>query len=125
MSAKIDLEIQTGVTWRRVITWSDEYGARRSLAGLSAFMQVRERVGSAVLLDLSTADGSIAIEQDAVNDDVTGTMTVLIPGPLTADITNPKARYDLKLTTDSSEDGEPSTRLMEGLAVFNLGITKP
>lgn len=125
MAATIDLIIPTGVTWRRVLLWEDAEGARVSLANRSAHMQVRERPGATILLDLSSEDGTILLEVDEVDDDATGTITLLVAGPLTAEIVKTTARYDLKLSTVGADDGEPSDRLVGGTVTFDLGITTP
>ena len=121
----LDLTVQTGVTWTRTLIWTRADGTRRTLAGLAARLEVRTKPGGPLLLALTSAvGGGIGVEQATVNGDATGVITLTIPGPLSAPLTQSGVPYDLKLTTVAAPDGEPSYRLVEGLIILDLGVTK-
>jgi hypothetical protein len=123
--AELNLTVATGATWTRTLIWTKEDGSRRSLAGLAARMEVRTKKGGPVLLALSSAaGGGIGLEQASVEGDPTGVITLSIPGPLSAGLTQSGVPYDLKLTTVASEDGEPSYRLIEGAITLDIGVTQ-
>lgn len=124
MAAKIDLTIETGVTFTRTFVWRKEDQSRRSLAGLRAKMQIREKPGSPVLVELSSADGHIILEGTEVEGDTTGVFVLNIPGPLTIGIKKPNATYDIRFETIATEDHEPSYRPVDGDIVFDLAVTK-
>jgi hypothetical protein len=125
LTARHDLTVQTGVTWAQTLVWTRADGARRSLAGLFAKMEVRSKKGGPVLLTLTSAvGGGITLEQASVDGDPTGVITLTIPGPVSAPLTQSGVPYDIKLTTLATEDGEPSYRLLEGLVSLDLGVTQ-
>jgi len=122
--AELNLTVQTGVTWARSLIWTRANGARRSLAGLAARMEVRARKGGPVLLALSSEPGGgITLERALVGGDATGVITLMITGPQSAHLTQSGVPYDLKLTTVAAEDGEPSYRPIEGLLILDIGVT--
>ena len=124
MAAKIDLSIETGVTYTKTFLWTKPDGSRRSLAGLAGKMQIRKKVGSPVLAEISTADGNIRLEEVEVDGDKTGTFTIVLPGPLTLPIKELTATYDIRFFTEATEDGEPSYRPADGDIEFDLAVTK-
>jgi len=124
VAATLNLTIDCGVTWRRVLVWADADGARRSLAGMSARLQVRADADAPVMIELSSADSSLLIEEDAVDDDTTGTLTVIFSGPATANVRTERTEYDILLLTEASEDGEPSSKLVGGTITFTRMITR-
>ena len=124
LTAQLDITIPTGVTWRRTLIWTQADGSRRSLAGLAARMEIRTKKGGPVLLALSSAAGEgITLEQETVDGDATGVITLTIPGPQSAPLAQSGVPYDLKLTTVAAADGEPSHRLVEGLVTLDIGVT--
>ena len=114
MAAKIDLFIETGVTFTKTFLWTKPDGSRRSLAGLAGKMQIRKKVGSPVLAEISTATGLIRVEEVEVDGDTTGTFTIILPGPLTLPIKELTATYDIRFFTLDAPDGEPSYRPADG-----------
>jgi hypothetical protein len=125
LTARLDLTVQTGVTWSRTLIWTRADGSRRSLAGLAARMEVRAKKGGPVLLSLSSeVGGGIGLEQATVDGDAAGVITLTIPGPVSAPLTQSGVPYDLKLVTLATEDGEPSYRPIEGLVYLDVGVTQ-
>ena len=120
-----NLTVATGVTWERTLIWTRADGTRRSLAGLAARLEVRARRGGPLLLALTSAvGGGIGLEQATVDGDAAGVITLTIPGPQSAPLTQSEVPYDLKLTTAAAPDGEPSYRLVEGLIILDIGVTQ-
>jgi hypothetical protein len=124
MAAKRDLFIETGVTFTKTFLWKNADGSRKSLAGLAGKLQIRKKVGSPVLAEISTEDGNIQLEAVEVDGDATGTFTITLPGPLTLPIRELTATYDARFWTDAAEDGEPSYRPIDGDIEFDLAVTK-
>lgn len=122
--ADVDLTIKTGVTWRRSFVWSDANGARISLAGKAAKLQIRQKLGSPPLVEVSTANGYIQLESEIVAGSADGVITITIPGPLTTLLRAAEGVYDLKITTASTANGEPSARPLEGKVIFDLAVTQ-
>src|SRR5262245_38128284 len=96
-TAKINMVIPTGISWRRTLIWMATESERRNLSGLGARLDVRPRRFARPFFSLSTDDDTILLGQDEVNGDATGTITLIIPGELTAAIRVNAAIYDLKL----------------------------
>lgn len=124
MAAKINLAIETGVTFTKTFVWKKEDQSRRSLAGLRAKMQIREKVGAPVLVELTSADGHLILEGTEVEGSSTGVFVLNIPGPMTMSIKKPNATYDIRFETVSTEDHEPSYRPVDGDIEFDLAVTK-
>lgn len=124
MAAKIDLSIETGVTFTKTYLWTQADGTRHSLAGLRAKMQIRKKPGAPVLAEISTEDGHIRLEEVAVDGVTTGTFTIVLPGPLTLPIKELTATYDIRFETIATTDHEPSYRPVEGDIEFDLAVTK-
>ncbi|NTU83045.1 MAG: hypothetical protein HGA45_27365 [Chloroflexales bacterium] len=121
--AEIDFTIPTGVTWRRVVVRKDSAGNRVSVAGMHAKLEVRQRPGGQVYLSISTDEGTIKLEADAVDGDPTGVVTMIVPGPRSAPVSATTGVYDMRLWSDT-EDGEPSFRPIEGKITFDLQVTQ-
>jgi hypothetical protein len=121
--AEIDFTIPTGVTWRKIVVRKDKAGSRISVAGMFAKMEVRQRPGGQIYLTISTDDNTIQLEAEEVDGDVTGVISMVVPGPRSAPISVQQGVYDMRLWSDS-EDGEPSYRPLEGKITFDLQITQ-
>lgn len=115
MSAGIlNLVIEQGATFRRVLTWSIA-GVAVNLTGYTARMQVRADYDAAPILSLtSDPGGGITLGGSA------GTITVLASASLTAALTPGAYLYDLEL---ESADGTV-TRLLKGQATVDPEVTK-
>ena len=124
MAAKINLAIETGVTFTKTYVWSNADGTRKNLTGLAGKLQIRKKVGSPVLAEISTAEGHIQIQAVAVEGDTTGTFTITLPGPLTMPIKELTAVYDVRFWTVATTDHEPSYSPAEGEIAFDLAVTK-
>lgn len=113
-AAELDLEIEQGATFQKIITIYDD-SVQRDLDGYIARMQVRSTFASTTtILDLTVDNGGIT-----VNDD--DTITILISATDTAalDFTD-TARYDLEIQDAS----EVVTRLLYGKVTLKLEVTR-
>lgn len=110
--ARYDFTIFQGATFDRTITWRDGNGQEVNLTGYTARLQVRDRVGGEVLLDLSTGDG-ITLGGPA------GTIALAISAVDTAALRFSQAVYDLELTSA----GDEVTRLMQGKVLLSPEVT--
>ncbi len=120
--ATVAFTVPVGVTWRRVFLRQDSQGSRLPVTGMSARMTVRARIGGDELLTISTDAGTILLEVDEIEGSAVGTVTLIIPGPLTASLTASSGVYDVKLLS-ATEDGEPSARPLEGTITFDPAVT--
>jgi len=112
---KAHLVINQGATFRHRFTWLDVKGRPIDIAGFTARMQIRESIdASAVLLDLSTANGAISLAGAA------GTVQLYISETVTANQTWSKSVYDLLMTAQSGE----VYRMVEGTVTLSPGPTK-
>jgi hypothetical protein len=109
-----DFTIEQGVSIRQPLIWKDSAGDRVNLTGYSARMQIRSSYDTAVLLELSTALGTIIITP------ASGTITLVLSNVTTAAIDWRKARYDLELTAPNGT----VTRLLEGYIYVSREITR-
>ena len=103
--AKYNLDIYTGSTFEMTINVADF-----SMSGYTPTMQIREsrNVGAPLVLDCTAY-----ITLDAM----AGTLVLVIPANITQLITASKGVYDLELTS-----GATQYTLLEGVAVFNIGV---
>lgn len=99
-AARHDFTIEQGATWRRVIEYQNPDGTPYPLAGWTARMQIRERVGAAD--PLATLTPTV--------DGAAGTITIVLSAAATADLPSGTARYDLELVAPSGD----VTRLLQG-----------
>jgi hypothetical protein len=92
---------EQGATFSQVIQWTKEttpgscVQAPVDLTDYTAKMQVRKKVGSPLLVELSTANGRIAIEA------LTGTISLSITAADTNLFTPGLYQYDLELTNSA------------------------
>jgi len=91
-----------GATLTRVITWYSTGTTPVDLTSYTAKMQVRSVPGGAVVLELSTANGRIALGGAAGTITITAAASVM---NMTADL----YQYDLEMT-----NGAVVTRLVQG-----------
>lgn len=91
-----------GATLSRTIVWYSSGSTPMNLTGYTAKMQVRSTPTGAVVLELSTANGRIALGGSAGTITITAAASVM---NMTADL----YQYDLELT-----NGSVVTRLVQG-----------
>lgn len=115
MAAYLDLDIEQGATWARILpVVDDDTGAPIDLTGYTARMQVRRsQADSIVLLELTTDNGGLII--DALN----GAVTMVMGAGDTAAITWQRAVFDLEL----SKHGDV-VRLAEGTLTVRPEVTR-
>lgn len=113
--AKLKLKIYCGATFRKRLTWKSPAGTPIDLSGCTARMQIRAEVESpAVLLELTTANGRIAL------GGVAGTVDLLITDEDTAAIAWESGVFDLEI---AHPDGSV-TRLAKGTVITDPGVTR-
>lgn len=119
MANKQALKIDQLSRWTMLLTWKLQ-GVRVNLAGCTAQMQIRNKVGGYVLLDLSTENDRIVLQtkQDAEGSTI-GTIHVIIEADDTADLTVYKGVYDLVVF----DAGGVPHRLQQGSVTFNRAVT--
>ena len=91
VSFAVDLEVQQGASFSRSFTW-EKAGQPVDLTGCSARMQVREDIGTDVLLELTTENGGIVL------GGLAGTVDVRITPEQSAAFAWRAAMFDLKVT---------------------------
>lgn len=113
--AKYDLTIYQGATFRQELTFLQyAEGPPVDLTGRSFNMQIRSsKISPTVLAELTSANGMI------LADVSTGTVTLLIPATITANIKH-NGVYDLEAVS-SVDDIE---RWMEGNIILNAEVTR-
>jgi hypothetical protein len=114
MSAgKLDLIVEQWATLELPITWLDQNRAPINLLGWSARLQIRAKVGGAVLVTL-VSPTNITLGTD-------GTISVEIPSGTTGTLNFTNGVYDLLLTAPSGK----KKRLIEGKITFSPAVTVP
>ena len=122
-AGKLDIGIEQGATWRRQLTWYDtppaggpagSQGPLKDLTGCTAHMQIRDRIGGTVLVDLTDTAG-ITLGGAA------GTITIVITAEQTRAITGKKGVYDLYVIFP----GDDERRVLEGAVANDLSVTQP
>lgn len=112
LTAKFNIELQQGATFRQILTWKD--GSRRpvNLAGCTAKLQIREAFGSPALLTLTETNGLTL-------GDVKGTVAIFISDEQTAAMNFTRGVYDLLITFTNGD----TRRLIEGRVTFSKAVT--
>ena len=114
-AGKLDLTIEQGATFEKILLYKDADGQPIDLTGYNAELQVRSSKDSTrILLELSTDNSKIGISGE------TGQITLLILASETSQISWSEAVYDLKLISDSGF----STRLVEGKVKLSKAVTR-
>ena len=109
---RLDLLIEQGSKFERVVAVQDATGQVRNLTGYTARMQARESISSSSTLFDITPDISGA----------QGLVTVTIPSSETTDYTWSKGVYDLEIV-NTAGDGEVE-RILEGGITLSLEVTR-
>jgi hypothetical protein len=118
-----DIAIEAGSTFRLSLAWHqpgpDEatQGPPYDLTGATAQMQIRQRVGSPVLIDLDTGPTSGITLSGA-----TGMIDVLIPWEVTNALTIRKGVYDLFVTFPHAQGRE---KVLKGKVTVDQAVTLP
>ena len=112
----LDLEIEQGATFTKVLTWKDSEDVPINLSGFQARMQIRttEEAADPPALALTTVNGRIAL------GGIAGTITLLISATDTSAITAGSYVYDLELESG----GGTVTRLVKGAVTVDREITR-
>ncbi len=127
MAGKYKYTLDVGSEFREVIAWSSGED-RVDLTGYTAKMQIRDNYGGSLLIELSTTNGRILLEEDTVLNaetelqDATGVITLIIPSAIsTAGIPTylQAGVYDLELI----DAGGEVHRVLQGAMVFNQNVT--
>jgi hypothetical protein len=114
-AATYNFDIEQGATLRKPIVWKDSTNAVVNLTGYTAKMQVRRSAASdEVLLELSSANGKIAITP------LQGKVELIFSAATTEAVDWRRGKYDLELT---SADGTV-TRLIEGEITVSREVTR-
>ncbi len=104
MSATKDLTIEQGATWAQSMNWkTGDPSALVDLTGYTARMQLREKYGGPLAIELTTENGRITL------GGALGTIDLLISATDTATIKARDYVYDLEMIS-----GATVTRLIEG-----------
>ncbi len=110
---KKSLTIEQYSTFKARFTWLDKNKRAINLTGYTAVMQMRDAVGSPVLLELSTENGRIVITP------TTGAVELSLTDEETGVLTFKSAIYDLVLISATGQ----ATRLLEGKVTVSPGVT--
>lgn len=113
---KVPLKIDQGATFRKLVTWKTGTPAVAvDLTNCTARMHVRSEVKSPiVLLDLTTANGGIAL------GNVAGTVEIYLSDEQTAAIAWAGAVYDLEIEFANGE----VRRLLQGTISVSPEVTR-
>lgn len=120
---KKPLEIEQGATWTLTVAAAGDDGEPVALSALRradppsslrARMQFRADFDTPVVLDLSSEQGEIVLE------DAAGRITLTASAGATRTITAEEGVFDLILTDDSAE----VTRVIQGTWLLSKGVTK-
>jgi hypothetical protein len=115
MAGEYDLEILQGETYTKQFVWKDSAGTEVNLTGYTARMQVRQsKASDTVLLELTTANGRIALGGAA------GTIDLTLSATVTAAITWKRGLYDLELVASNGV----VRRLLEGEVTVSKEVTR-
>ena len=112
-----DFTIKQGIKFTKSITWKDSNNTAYDITGYSAMMQLRKDFDSAVIIELSTSNGEITL------DELNGKVSLLLTDVETAalDEDDFPCVYDLELY-DST--GVAVKRLIEGKITLSREATK-
>lgn len=101
-TAKVNLQINQGATFRHRFTWKDGRGRAINLTGYTARLQARETIDSTVAaITLTTENGGIVL------GGATGTISLYISDEDTSLITAKKLAYDIELEAPNGDVTRP------------------
>ena len=111
-----NFRIEQGVYREQQFVWRTDVGAPVPLVGFTARMQLRKsKPATDVLLELSTANGGIAI------DGANGAVTVIFKETDTIGVPWRGGVYDLELTSPDNK----TIRFIEGSFEVSAEVTRP
>lgn len=116
-AGKLNLLVEQGATFRRVLALQDAAGAAIDLTGFTARMQARAKVAdpNPPLLDLTSSPAAgLAV------DGAAGTVTVVLTDEQTAALTWTAAVYDLEVESAGGE----VTRVVQGTIKVSPEVTR-
>lgn len=97
-TAKVNLQINQGATFRHRFTWKDGKGRAINLTGYTARLQARESIESDIaVITLTTENGGVVLGGSA------GTIALYISDEDTTLITAKKLVYDLELVAPNGD----------------------
>ena len=115
-AGKLNLTIEQGATFRKVLTWTDNLGNPIDITGFTARMQIRQALKDPTpIISLTTENGGIVL------GGVTGEIELYISDGDTEAMTIQKGVYDLELEAGGGGD---VTRLVEGKVTMSLEVTR-
>jgi len=106
------LQIPKGATFDVTLTWKNADRTPKNLTGYTAKLQVRESIGSTLLLEMSTSNGKIILGGAA------GTIQLLLSAAETAALTWDEGIYDLFITGPSG-----TRKLLKGTVTAADSVT--
>lgn len=118
----LDLVIEKGATFSKILTWKDSEGSLVNLTGYTARMKVKESYSSSsAILDLTTENSKISL--GGANGTITITVSATDTAALTAnmnlkEIISELYVYDLELIS-----GSTVTRLLQGNVYVSEEVT--
>lgn len=114
MATRLDFNLDQGATFEHELTWTTSDGTPIDLTGFVARMQVREQIGSEVIIfDLTTENSGIILGGSD------GKITINIPADDSSNAIRTRGVYDLELV---SPEGFV-TRLVQGKVVIDPEVT--
>jgi hypothetical protein len=113
---KLDLLIEQGATFTKSLTLVQSNGSPRDLTGYTARMQIRTALTGPVVLELSTENGGIIIEELA------GKIHLEITAGQTAALTIRSGVYDLEMVAPGATP--TVTRLLSGKVTVSPEVTR-
>lgn len=132
MAKTVNLAIDQGETWRWSFVWASPDPASTDaaplppipfdLTGATARLQVREKYGTPVLVELTTENSGIALNGSSGRIDIVFTDAQTDTLGASADPLKPrrKALYDLEVQFSSGD----VRRVLEGAIAFDQNITR-
>jgi hypothetical protein len=113
MTGQYTFSINQGSTFDKTLTWKTGSGTI-DVTGWTAAMQVRDKPGGKLLLDMSVANSRI------IMGTTNGLIRLVVPASITSALDFESARYDLELTSPTGQ----VTRLLEGVMNLSREVTK-
>lgn len=113
MAGDLDLLIYQGATFTKNLLYKDSDGNDVDLSGFTARMQIREDYETPVLIELTTQNGRITLNNP------TGNIRLSISAEDTEELSFARARYDLELV-----DNGVVKRLVQGRVRLDREVTR-
>lgn len=104
LPVEYDDELQEGSTWVREWVYEDDEGTAVDLTGYTAAMSLKRTPESASVLDLTTANGRITLNEDEDGEDEDGVIRWVVPAADSVDIVPLTYLYDFVLTNGAIKE---------------------